>query len=537
MHASYTSQDRQEVAAQHRYRTEIPNVILDMGLDPYEYKGYSIFKRTAGDKGVCFKSNDTLCHEIGCQKPKLIAIKKSLAAKGLITITKRKNEKGYCIPDLIHMVDIWDKNIDFIENKYSKAKYSSQAKVVPLGVIEDYQGGNSDIRGVVIQDYRGGNLGLPKEEHKEEEKEQQQHACARETPEVAAAVSFEELREELQKTKKQVRALEEKLGKERPREQPEARIPELIEGTKETIKSSVRDIIKEELSKLLGDVLDQGKDVHRETAVPAAYVPPSKDNLSELKSHGHRADGDVFFMNSTPQGLIMHDMLQKQNLNLNEEYDLNNYKLDVYDNSNDFKLSRPKVYSYGCLCKLDIPQHDKAEITARYLNWAEIADLSIDGSFYSATKHAAQRGLKREIPRIDKKHKIYECLIDLAIDERSKIQITRAHKEVDVKNAVDLAKSKKEPPRDLAAFIAWAAGQKLKPPLPPEDFYATNREYAMQIESKLIAPINIRIESLSKHVEIVFLGCQKQPVCIPYTASGFKSQLDELTSKYGFRRA
>src|SRR6185312_9737893 len=106
----------------HHYRTEIPNIIFEMNLDPYEFKAYCVLKMTAGDNGSCFKGTERLCQEIGCQKPKLIEIKRSLMSKGLIKITKRKHANGSMMPDLITIVDLWVINMKTWLKKYENKK-------------------------------------------------------------------------------------------------------------------------------------------------------------------------------------------------------------------------------------------------------------------------------------------------------------------------------------------------------------------------------------------------------------------------------
>jgi hypothetical protein len=160
----------QDLSSLHHYRTEIPNVLFDMNLDPYEFKTYCVLKKTAGDRGSCFKSSDTLCSEIGCQRPKLIEIKRSLEKRGIIKILKRKHDNGGTMPDLITIVDLWGLNMKVMLEKYQVRG-----------------GGNLELGGGVIHNKGGGNLGLPKEEPKEEEQKQQQQYVK-----FAAAATFVE---------------------------------------------------------------------------------------------------------------------------------------------------------------------------------------------------------------------------------------------------------------------------------------------------------------------------------------------------------
>lgn len=156
----------QDLGSLHHYRTEIPNVIFQMKLGHLLIAAYCVFKSTSGDKGSCFKSNATLCEEIGCSKPTLIQLKKQLEVKGLIIVKKRTHENGASLPDLIQIIDIWEMNWEFFiklkKNKYSN--FNREGKpILPGGV------------NVV---YGGGKASLPKQEHIQQDHsliKQQQH--------------------------------------------------------------------------------------------------------------------------------------------------------------------------------------------------------------------------------------------------------------------------------------------------------------------------------------------------------------------------
>lgn len=112
--------DEQEIRLQrpdHSYRTEIPNIITEMRLTPYEMATYVILKKTAGDEGACFKSTDTLCQEIGIGRTKYVEVKKSLCERGLIEIEKRIKEDGSSASDLITIVNMWDENAQYVLDK------------------------------------------------------------------------------------------------------------------------------------------------------------------------------------------------------------------------------------------------------------------------------------------------------------------------------------------------------------------------------------------------------------------------------------
>src|SRR6185295_18798243 len=113
-------QEIQDLGSHHNYRTEIPNIIFTMKLDPWAFKAYCVFKMTAGDKSACFKSNNTLSEEIGCSIPTLIKLKNELRDHGLINIMKRKHPNGGDMPDLIQIIDIWPQNAEYMLKLYPK---------------------------------------------------------------------------------------------------------------------------------------------------------------------------------------------------------------------------------------------------------------------------------------------------------------------------------------------------------------------------------------------------------------------------------
>jgi len=103
----------------HHFRTEIPNIIYELGLSGDEFFVYSIMKKSAGDKGKCTKSNKTICQLAKISKPYLIRIKKKLSSvfelikKPLIKITKSTSHYGDSDPDIITIIDIWPDNFNF----------------------------------------------------------------------------------------------------------------------------------------------------------------------------------------------------------------------------------------------------------------------------------------------------------------------------------------------------------------------------------------------------------------------------------------
>lgn len=126
----------QEEFSSHQYRTEIPNIVFEMGLNPYELAIYCHMKRTAGDGGTCFKSCQRLSNEVGCHRSKFIEVKKSLQEKGLIRITHRKKEDGGCTSDVITIIDLWPRNVQFMQEKKNKLHPPVAIGDTPLSPVE-----------------------------------------------------------------------------------------------------------------------------------------------------------------------------------------------------------------------------------------------------------------------------------------------------------------------------------------------------------------------------------------------------------------
>jgi hypothetical protein len=111
----------------HKYRTEIPNIIFDLGLDPYELALYTYFKKIAGDGGCCTQSKKTICKKLGIcisvfkdRKKKLCMPRPELDNKSLINCTERFHENGDHDTSLITINDIWEDNFKIMIGRSPK---------------------------------------------------------------------------------------------------------------------------------------------------------------------------------------------------------------------------------------------------------------------------------------------------------------------------------------------------------------------------------------------------------------------------------
>lgn len=109
----------------HSYWTQIPNIVDDLDLDPYEFRLYMAYKRVAGEGGSCYMKTSTLLEKTKMGERKFQQCKKSLsnpraALEGLslITIIPRYHaiEKRR-LPDDIIINNIW--GVNFSKNIYT----------------------------------------------------------------------------------------------------------------------------------------------------------------------------------------------------------------------------------------------------------------------------------------------------------------------------------------------------------------------------------------------------------------------------------
>lgn len=91
--------------------TQIPNMVLDMGLSPSAERLYIHIKRVTGDDGLCWQSQDTLAINCRMSTKTIIRSKRELENAGLIKITSEKINKFKS--HVIKIINIWDLNNSF----------------------------------------------------------------------------------------------------------------------------------------------------------------------------------------------------------------------------------------------------------------------------------------------------------------------------------------------------------------------------------------------------------------------------------------
>ncbi len=118
----------------HHFRTETPYLINDLlkqkKISSLAFVLYSILKKTAGDYGSCFKTNETLAEECGYSKSTVKKCLKELEKARLpndqkiIEVFSRTNQDGSPDTNLIKIVDIWRYNGDTMRERFKSKKDS-----------------------------------------------------------------------------------------------------------------------------------------------------------------------------------------------------------------------------------------------------------------------------------------------------------------------------------------------------------------------------------------------------------------------------
>ena len=92
-----------------KYFHQLPNLVDDLGLDPYEYRLYGHMMRIIGREGACWKGSPAIAEQCGMSLGKVSQVKRQLAERGLIRVERRNTDNGEA--DWITVVDIWVYNM------------------------------------------------------------------------------------------------------------------------------------------------------------------------------------------------------------------------------------------------------------------------------------------------------------------------------------------------------------------------------------------------------------------------------------------
>lgn len=110
-----------------KYFAAIPNIVFQLGLNPYELALYAHFKQAAGDDGgVCWKSRATISRESGMSAGMVtkarVALERpraELANRPLITVREEPSKTGGHPTCAVTITDIWPINMA----KFSTSHY------------------------------------------------------------------------------------------------------------------------------------------------------------------------------------------------------------------------------------------------------------------------------------------------------------------------------------------------------------------------------------------------------------------------------
>lgn len=108
--------------------TQVPNVVMHMGLSPYAFRLYVQIRMTVRygktEIGVCYKTTKTLAKECNMSMTSVVKAKKELEENKLIEILSYRD--NYTVRHKILIKNIWKENHQFFEDKKSRSKYGMQ---------------------------------------------------------------------------------------------------------------------------------------------------------------------------------------------------------------------------------------------------------------------------------------------------------------------------------------------------------------------------------------------------------------------------
>jgi len=131
----------QDESSSHKYRTETPNIIYEIGLTPALIGIYSALKRCAGDNGICTKAEKTLSKELSINKKTLhkfisqLCETNPILEKPLIFCEKRLSQHGDKDTNAITIVDLWPDNYAyFTQDLGGRVKFTQPRVKITQGV-------------------------------------------------------------------------------------------------------------------------------------------------------------------------------------------------------------------------------------------------------------------------------------------------------------------------------------------------------------------------------------------------------------------
>jgi Helix-turn-helix domain len=150
-------------SSNHKYRTELPNLIFELGLSPTAFCLYSAIKRCAGDVGICTRSTTNLAKLANMSPrtlqrtlPELLEINKFIK-KSLVNLTPRISDCGDQDTNELTINDIWPENAQYFLNNI---KGGDKLTVPPVKMTP----GGAKMTGGVVTNCQGGGVKLTDKE-------------------------------------------------------------------------------------------------------------------------------------------------------------------------------------------------------------------------------------------------------------------------------------------------------------------------------------------------------------------------------------
>ncbi len=110
MRATRSRQHISDASDLRKWRTELPNLYDDLGLDPYEFRLVAHYKRV----GNCTESVRTTALKCGMSAAQVTIKRRSLAEKGIIAVTEVR------AGTIVKVVDVWPVNFEVYSQRLFK---------------------------------------------------------------------------------------------------------------------------------------------------------------------------------------------------------------------------------------------------------------------------------------------------------------------------------------------------------------------------------------------------------------------------------
>ncbi len=129
----------------HTWRTEIPNCVLECGLNPNQLAVYIEVKKVAGDQGSCFKSIDAIAESCVMSRStvqrslEILCKINPILGTPLIEKTSQTRTNGATSTNSYEVVDLWSLNMKLLEEKKIKKQIAQVTK--NRGGVPKEQGG------------------------------------------------------------------------------------------------------------------------------------------------------------------------------------------------------------------------------------------------------------------------------------------------------------------------------------------------------------------------------------------------------------